>query len=197
MPEPGLAIVVLAAGGSRRFGSPKQLALFAGKPLLEHSLDACRSIAGCQTCVVLGAAVKAVAAGINLDGVEVILNKQWREGMASSIRLAVNTLAGQCDALLFVAGDQVRVGESQLGLLLDTWRQQPGRLIAAEFGGKEDIGIPAIFPQAFFSELLSLKGDRGGKQLLLRHRNGLVTVAMPEAQFDVDYPDDLERIGDC
>ena len=94
-----IAAVVLAAGGSTRLGQPKQLASLGGETLLERTVRTARE-AGCkQVVVVLGAAAEEIRAGCDLDDAVVILNEQWAEGMASSIRVGVGRIARRLKAL--------------------------------------------------------------------------------------------------
>ena len=186
---PSLAIVVLAAGGASRFGSAKQLAEYQGKPLLQHAIDASLNSSAEAVYVVLGAEFERVRSAIDATGVEMIQNPGWHEGMASSIKQAVTVIGEQYAALLFLAGDQVRVGSTQLQSLIDVWQSQPDSLVAAKFDAS--YGIPAIFPQPFMPELLGLAGDKGGKQVLVENRDKLLMLDMPEASIDIDYPQDL------
>lgn len=190
--DPSLAIVVLAAGGASRFGSPKQLAEYQGKTLLQRAIDTCSGISGCSTYVVLGAEHRKIAATLDSARIEILGNNNWQNGISSSIHLAVTSIGKQFDGLMFLAADQPLVGAVQVHSLIDTWQKQPDHLVAAKFSNK--VGIPAIYPKSFYSELLKIKGDRGGKRILLENKNHLLTVAMPQAAIDIDYPDELDSL---
>ena len=194
MPEhnPKLAIVILAAGASRRFGSPKQLARWQESSLLQRAITVASALLDCDVSVVLGAHVESIKAQIDLSAINCIHNDAWASGMASSIRAAVTALCEDYDALLFIAADQAGLDAQSLNRLFNAWRRQPGKPACASFGN--EVGIPAIFPRAYYPELMALEGDRGGKRILLAHDAELVRVNLPEAAIDIDVPADLENL---
>jgi len=183
-----VAIVILAAGESRRFGGIKQLADIEGKPLLQQVIDQCLQVSETDIYLVLGANSEQIQAGLSLDGVRLINNDDWQQGISSSIRAAVNRLAAEYPAILLIAGDQPRIIAAELVGLIETWRSDPGLICAAYYD--ETLGIPAIFPGGYYSELLKLQGDRGAKSLLM-NQPGLLVHPLESAKFDIDTPDDL------
>jgi len=188
-----LHAVVLAAGGSVRFGSPKPLIRIAGQSLLIEIIARAAQITGPRVCVVLGASAEAIAPIVVESGASAIVNPDWREGMSSSIRAGISQLPGDADAVLLLLVDQPLIVAADLLRLETAWRHKPERPAAAEFSGIR--GAPAIFPRALFPELLALRGDRGAQQILERHCDGLTAVPMENAALDVDTPEDLERLG--
>ncbi len=187
-----LAIAILAAGESKRFGSIKQLAEFSGQPLLQHVVNVCKAIEGVEVYVILGAHLAQIADGIDLEGVALLENDDWREGMAASIRCAVNAVSTRKSALLLIAGDQIAVNAKDLNNLINAWREDKTAVVAADYGEKP--GIPVIFPRTSFAQLESLAGDHGAKSLLLHTENKLIVVAMPNAAIDIDTTADRDLI---
>jgi molybdenum cofactor cytidylyltransferase len=187
-----LHIIVLAAGAATRFGRPKQLAVFAGRPLLMHVLGRAIEVAGSSVSVVIGANAAAIAPVLNRCNASVIVNRGWQEGIASSIRMAVQRLPGACDGAMLLLADQLGITAADLQHLADLWHRQPGSIVAARYGG--GLGVPAIFPRALFADLIELRGDRGAQTLLRRHESRLVALQLPAAAQDVDTPEDLKRL---
>jgi CTP:molybdopterin cytidylyltransferase MocA len=187
---PVLQVIVLAAGASTRFGTPKQLATLEGHPLLQHVLSRAIQLAGSSVTVVLGANAAAIAPMLSRSPASVVINRQWQEGLASSIRAGVRSLPGSCDGALLLLADQVGVSTLDLQRLADAWRRQPQCIAAARYGG--GLGVPAIFPRSDFAALLTLRGDRGAQALLRRSTDRLVAVEMPNAAQDVDTPEELQ-----
>ncbi len=186
-----LHVVLLAAGAATRFGSAKQAALYHGQPLLQRMLERAHAVAGSAVSVVLGAHAAALLPLISPNDTSVLINHNWQEGIASSIRLGIERLPLGCDGVLLLLADQVQVSTEDLAQLAAVWRQRPQFAVAAEYAGR--IGAPAIFPRAAFAELLQLRGDRGAQSWLRAHAERVLAVPMPSAAVDIDTPSDLER----
>lgn len=182
-------MVILAAGEGRRFGGIKQLAPFRGRPMAQHIVDACRAVPDSDTFIVLGAYRSAIEPELDLAGVGIIGNDQWREGIASSIRAAVVALAPRYRAMMFVAADQVFLNDCELQTLVNRWQAAPDRIVAARYHDR--LGIPVVFPALYYEDLMTLKGDRGAAKLLARPGSRIIIVPLPSAARDIDTPGDL------
>ena len=191
-PADTLHAVVLAAGPSTRFGSPKQLVRVAGRPLLHTAVTRAAEVTGHALIVVLGAGAAKLAPLLKHSPGSIVVNHDWREGLASSIRLAVARLPATCAGVMLVLADQAAVTADDLKRLAGTWRKQPQYIAAALYAGV--CGAPAIFPRSLFRELAQLRGDAGARGLLRRNADRIVRVPMPSAALDVDTPEDLLAI---
>jgi CTP:molybdopterin cytidylyltransferase MocA len=185
----GLFAIVLAAGASTRFGSPKQLVRIAGRPLLHAAVTRASEIAGNALLVVLGSSAAELAPLLKHSAGTIVINQDWREGLASSIRAGIARLPGACAGALLLLADQPAVSAEDLKRLAAAWRRQPLHVAAALHEG--GLGLPAIFPRTLFNELLRLRGEAALRVLLRRHAERLVRVAMPSAAIDIDTPEDL------
>ena len=181
--------VVLAAGGSSRFGSAKQLVRIGDRPLLSLIAGRAAEVVGHALIVVLGAGAAELSPLLRHSPGSVVINRNWREGLASSIRAGISRVPASCAGVMLVLADQACVTGEDLRRLAGVWRRQPQCVIAARYGAT--VGVPAIFPQHLFGELSELKGDSGAKALIRRHADRLVSVPMASAAFDLDTPDDL------
>jgi len=184
-----LHTIVLAAGASSRFGSPKQLIRFEGRPLIQRVIAGATELTGPAVSVVLGAYAAEIASTLPPGSASIIINRDWQEGIASSIRAAVARLPGACDGALLLLADQPLVGSHSLNRLAAAWRRQPRSIIASRYGAVT--GVPAIFPRWCFADLATLRGDQGARILLRRYADHVVRMANPEAEVDIDYPEDL------
>jgi molybdenum cofactor cytidylyltransferase len=191
-PKDALHAVVLAAGASTRFGSPKQLVRVAGRPLLHTSVTRAAEVTGNALIVVLGAGAAELAPLLKHSPGSIVVNQDWREGIASSIRVGVGRLPPTCAGVMLLLADQAAVSTDDLKRLAGTWRKQPQYIAAALYEGV--CGVPAIFPRSTFRELLQLRGDAGARVLLRRNIDRIVRVPMPGAALDVDTPEDLLAI---
>jgi molybdenum cofactor cytidylyltransferase len=191
-PAEGLHAIVLAAGASTRFGSAKQLARVGGHPLLHTAVARAAGVAGAAVTVVLGANASELTPLLTHTQSSIVINRDWREGMASSIRAGVARLPPSCTAALLMVVDQAAVTLEDLQRLLGVWRRQPEYIAAAHYGATT--GVPAIFPRSSFPELQALRGDVGARQLLRRNPDRVVRVPMQRAAIDIDTPEDLLKL---
>lgn len=187
-----LQLIVLGAGASTRFGSPKQLARVNGVPLLQLVLSRATAVAGHAVTVVLGAHIGDIAPALGRMPVSLVVNRDWREGLAASIRAGIRSLPGSCGGALLLLADQAAVSSADLQRLADVWRRNPRAIVAAQYSGGH--GVPAIFPRSEFPALLRLRGDQGARALLRHPAVSLVGVPMPSAGTDIDSPEDLQAI---
>lgn len=187
--EQGLHAIVLAAGASLRFGSAKQLVRIGGRPLMHTVVGRAVEVAGASVTVVLGANSAQLAPLLRHSPATVMINRQWREGLASSIRAGVAQLPPSCEAVLLVLADQPAVTAEDLKRLAGVWRRQPDHIAAARYG--TTTGVPAIFPRWAFSDLTALRGDVGARLVLQRNPDRLLRLPMPSAAIDIDTPEDL------
>ena len=182
-------VLLLAAGGSRRFGSPKLLARLDGQSLLRRCARValgCRA-AGCI--VVLGANASRLERELRGLPVDVVVNRNWRRGLSSSLRAGLAALPPAAPAALVVLADQAALGPTDFELLIAAWRRQPRAIVAARAG--EVIGPPAIFPRRTFRDLGRLRGDVGARALLQDPSRSVTEIGIANAAFDVDRPADL------
>ncbi len=187
-----LYAIVLAGGASTRFGSPKQLVRIGGRPLLHTVVTRAAEVAGNALIVVLGAGAGELAPLLKHSPGSVIVNRRWREGLASSIRAGVARLPPSCAGVLLVLADQAAVTSNDLKRLAGAWRRRPRCIVAALYAGTT--GAPAIFPRSTFTELAALRGDGGARAILRRSADRVVRVPMPAAELDLDTPEDLLQL---
>jgi CTP:molybdopterin cytidylyltransferase MocA len=188
-----LFAIVLAAGASTRFGSPKQLVRIAGRPLLHTAVTRASEVTGSALIVVLGSGAAQLGALLKHSPGSIVVNQDWREGLASSIRAGIARLPLTCGGAMLLLADQPAVSADDLRRLAGTWRKQPQYIAAALYSGT--IGVPAIFPRTLFRELAQLRGDVGARALLRRNADRVVRVSMPSAAVDLDTPEDLLAIA--
>lgn len=185
-------VLVLAAGASTRLGQPKQLVRLGGRSALQIVLATATALAGNAVTVVVGAHANDLTYLLSHTPASSIVNRQWEEGIASSLRCGLAAVPAAADAVLVMLGDQVCVTGDDLKRLATAWREQESCIASATY--ERHVGVPAIFPRAFFGELAELRGDEGARRILLRNPDRLVRVPMPNAAFDLDTPADLQHL---
>ncbi len=183
--------VLLAAGGSRRLGHPKQLVPYRGKSLLRHSAEVVLASVCQPLVVVLGAHAPHLRSELSGLDVRMVVNKDWAQGVGSSIRKGIEALeAWEVSGALVLVCDQPAVTAAHLDRMVETFREQQPAAVASAYGGTH--GVPALFEYALFPELLALEGDRGAKAVLTRHTERVVQVPLEQGELDIDTPEDRE-----
>jgi molybdenum cofactor cytidylyltransferase len=187
-----IGAVILAAGGSSRFGSPKQLAQFCGKTLVRRVVDVAQQ-AGCSPVVVVtGSNAAKVSREANTP---VVKNRNWREGIGSSIRVGIDHLTDvkpEIAAIVLLVCDQPFVDSELIGRLI-ALREKTGKDIVAS-SYSDTVGVPALFVRAVFSELQALEGDSGAKKLIFKNPNRVAEVPFSLGNIDIDTVDDYANL---
>jgi molybdenum cofactor cytidylyltransferase len=187
------AAVVLAAGGSSRFGSPKQLARWGGKTFLERAVDVALASQARPVIVVLGAEVEQSQAMLAGRPVEIIINDAWAEGQSTSMKAGLAALPANVSGALFMLIDLPGVMPDIVDALIQRYWQTLAPIVWPEFEGKR--GNPVLFDRALFPKLKQISGDTGGRPVLLAHKDQAERVVMTDEAIlqDVDRPEDLEE----
>ena len=196
MSEPVIGIIILAAGSSSRMGQPKQLLRYAGESLLSRAVRVALET-GCRpVIVVLGSQAEAVQEKLAAMEARFVVNQEWAEGMSSSIRCGLRALEtaakGTIEAALLMLCDQPFVTSGIIRRLVETYLAKRPLFVASEYQTKDGKtrGVPALFSSSLFAELMELRGAAGARGIIARHEAAGSIIAVPEAAFDVDTPDD-------
>jgi CTP:molybdopterin cytidylyltransferase MocA len=182
--------VVLAAGRGLRFGRPKQLAAFRGRPLLEHAVAALAGSGLDRVIVVLGSHATAIAATADLRGAETVVSGAWREGQAASLRTGVEA-AGEAEAVVVTLGDQPLISPAAVARVIAA-RDGAGAGLRATYGGEP--GHPVLLERRIFSAVAGLSGDTGARALTDAGEWRDVPCDGLGSPADVDTPAQLEAL---
>jgi molybdenum cofactor cytidylyltransferase len=189
-----IAGLLLAAGGARRFGSQKLVAMLNDAPLVRHAALALARETD-ELIVVVGSEAAAVTHA--LDGIDacIVENEDWAQGLSTSIRRGVQATTPNTAAIIIALGDEPRVDSMVSRALISTWRDTARPIVVTRYAG--EIGHPVLFDASVFAELLSLHGDRGARGVIQRSPDRVAYVDMTTAPpLDVDEPNDLRRLAD-
>ena len=192
MTSPTHAVILLAAGESRRLGEPKQLVAVEGEPLVRRAARAALATGPLQSLIVVGARADEVWAAVADLALTRVDCRAWAAGLSASIHAGIHRLHPAVEAALFVLCDQPALDASYLRTLVTQWSSAPQRAAASAYAGT--LGVPAVLPRSWFSGLLSLTGDRGARDLLRSRRHEVMAVAAPTLAAEVDSLADLDRL---
>ncbi|MCA0154241.1 nucleotidyltransferase family protein [Winogradskyella vincentii] len=185
------AILILAAGNSRRMGTPKQLLKHGDTTMLGQVINNSLKSRASSVHVVLGAHANLIRPNLPKN-ISVIINKEFEKGLSSSIIKGVTELQ-HYDSVIIALGDQPLVTSNYFNELIELCIKKPNKIIASKY--EKHNGVPAIFPSQFYSELLNLKGDTGAKSLLNSNYQLVQVIETPVNLFDVDTPHDYELLN--
>jgi CTP:molybdopterin cytidylyltransferase MocA len=185
-----VAAVVLAAGESRRFGSPKQLARMGERTLLEHVLEIART-AGLDPVVAVVPVWLSRPAAMDDERLRWVRNPHPERGMSHSLQLGFAALPTDVGAAVILLGDQPTVGPATIHRLLLARGGRP--LVATRVA--ERLAAPLLVERSHFGVVEQPRGDIGLREVLAAHPEWVLPVEADGALPDVDSPDDLARIG--
>jgi molybdenum cofactor cytidylyltransferase len=183
--------VVLGAGKSSRFGTPKQLLPFGDTTLLGQVVRNANASALDRVVVVLGRASGELRASVDFGRAEVVENTAYGTGCASSLLAGLDAASGDCGAIALLLGDQPGVRSEFIDQVIATWRQK--RPWAAVTSYLEGLGHPFLFAREAFGELRGLHGDKAVWKLIEAHPERVSRVELEAAlPPDVDTPEDYD-----
>jgi molybdenum cofactor cytidylyltransferase len=187
-------IIILAAGNSSRLGKPKQNLMYNGKTLLQHAVSA----AICSVCrpiiVVLGANSDSIEPEIAGHDIQLIHNVDWEQGMSTSIHLGITELqkTEDIDSAIIMLCDQPFANDQLLAQLQQKHQESRKGIIACAYNNT--LGVPVLFDQKYFADLLALEGHEGAKKLLGVYTDDIATVEFEKGAVDIDTMEDYEGL---
>jgi len=187
-------LIILAAGCSSRLGEPKQNLVYEDKTLLQRAIDAANG-SGCDPIiVVLGANADAIVPVISgQDDILIVINPEWEEGIASSIRTGLAEIEkdDRVSNVIIMLCDQPFVDAALLQKLIRA-KQSDKNIVACSYAGT--IGVPALFDRILFVKLLKLQGQDGAKKILKDHPDDMATIEFDKGNIDIDTKDDYDQL---
>jgi molybdenum cofactor cytidylyltransferase len=187
-------IILLAAGSSSRLGRPKQLIEFQGKKLIQRSIEFCQKSQANSLVVVLGWNPELIKTGFDSEYIPFVTNENWEEGMASSMQAGLRFLMEKelPDQVILMLCDQPFATSEVLNSLILEKKNSGKGIVACRYS--DTLGVPAIFDQAYFGELLGLKGSDGAKKVILKYKTDVFVVDFPLGAVDLDTEADLIQL---
>lgn len=163
-----VAAIILAAGASSRMEDHiKQVLPWGNSTLLEHAITEVSNSKVSKTYVILGANFDAICSKVVLANYHIVYNKNWAEGLGSSISKGVETLMKSeenFDAVLIALADQPLLRTTYFDDLLLLFESSKNELVSTNYGTKK--GVPAIFGKRHFSSLATLNEDNGASEII-------------------------------
>jgi molybdenum cofactor cytidylyltransferase len=181
-------VVLLAAGLSRRLGEAKQLLEIGGEKLVRRAARLALATSPLDAVVVTGDHAEAVEEALHGLAVRCVAAEDFDEGMSRSLASGLRHLDPACAAALVVLCDQPALTAGHLARLVEAWEAAPSSAAASGYLGTA--GVPAVLPRAWFSRLMSARGDRGARDLLREHAGEIRVVPDERLGADIDHPEE-------
>lgn len=192
--RPPIGAVILAAGMSTRMGEPKQLLHLGEKTLLEEVLASVEGAHMDQIVLVLGFAADAVQPHIKTANLKIVVNREYSQGMATSLRTGLAALDHEIAAALIVLADQPLVRSTTLNRIIDEYRTSQAQIVIPLYRGFR--GNPVLLDRSVFPEVMALEGDIGCRAIFGAHVGGIAKVEVDDIGIlvDIDSHDDLRSL---
>lgn len=189
-----IGVIILAAGGSSRMGSPKQLLPYRGRSLVRHAASAALGSIADRVVVVIGSHADQIRNELDGLPLSIVENPNWQAGMSSSLRAGLQELlsADQIDSVIIMLCDQPFATAHVLNELVETHRATGKPIVASTYGPTR--GVPALFTRELFSELMSLTADEGARRIISAHPEDVATISFAQGAVDIDTPLDHQRL---
>jgi molybdenum cofactor cytidylyltransferase len=189
------AILIIAAGQSKRLGSPKQLLSFEGETLINRQIRIITSAVDVPVFVVLGAHAESIEAQLKDHEVTVVINDQWQEGMASSIRFGISSILKNdslIDGIMIVVCDQPYLEASLVQSMIRLQRESLKSIVACSYEGI--VGTPVLFHKNMFEKLLALEGDTGARKIIKNNPDEVAILSFEKGIVDIDTIEDYQKL---
>ena len=176
----------MAAGASTRMGQSKQLLPVEGQSLLTRTVETALNTLAKKVVVVLGANESDHTPMLSNLSVDIVSNHHWQKGMGSSIKAGLRYLmeATPLQAVIILVCDQPLLDAAHINKLITKHHNSKKPIVASSYTGTS--GVPVLFEQGCFSDLLNLSDDQGAKKIIQQHPEWVATVSFPEGKIDLD-----------
>ena len=188
-------ILIVAAGQSKRLGSPKQLLMYEGKTLINRLIDIVKEAVDFPMVLVLGAHAEKIKLQLSNPNMPIIINEQCAQGMGSYISIGLEGLIQKnpaIDGVMVLVCDQPFLNREHILTLLDLQAKSALPMAACYYAGV--LGTPAVFHQSIFPELLALKADMGAKNIINHRIQEVAKLQFEQGVLDIDTEEDYKKL---
>jgi molybdenum cofactor cytidylyltransferase len=189
--------ILLMAGLSSRLGFPKALLPYGDRVLIERVLEQALASRLSRVTLVLGCQAPTIRSAIRSlardPRLEILVNRHYDQGLSSSIRAGLRVLDPSTQGVMFLLGDQPLLKTAALDRLILAFRRHHPPIVVPLYGNRP--GNPVIFGRELLPELMDLRGDTGGREIIKRNPERVLKVSIRPLYmgWDVDTWDDYDR----
>ena len=188
-----IAAIILAAGGSSRLGRPKQLLDWFGKPFVKHLVDFAQQLKLDPVVVVTGSNYQEIEAAIVDNKIVIARNENWQNGQSSSMQVGCKALEGyKVDGFIVFLCDQPQITPELIDRMVIEAQSDEIDIVATTVGGK--ICPPTLFKSNCILDIMTLKGDQGGRVLFDLHKTQKINWDDQRLIQDTDTEEDYLKL---
>ncbi len=184
MSNPMVSAILLAAGESKRMGEPKLLLPFGSSTILEQAIDNLLNSRVDEVIAVVGDRAQEMIKRIAHRPVKVALNPDYGKGMSTSIVRGLSLVDNSAVAIMLVLADQPLIDSDTINTLIKAFFNNTKGIVIPTYQGRR--GHPIIFSTIYKEELTGLKGDVGGKQIIKKHPDDILEIAVKTQSISID-----------
>jgi molybdenum cofactor cytidylyltransferase len=187
--------IILAAGEGKRMGKVKLTLPLGDKQLIEWVLQAVKLAPLDKYFLVVRPEDKEMIKIGESWGAEIVLNPEYRSGMSSSIRKALDQISSEVvEGIFILLGDQPLINPSIIFKMLKAFTPGKREIVVPFY--KDKPGNPVLFDNYWREELMKLAGDVGGRVLVKAHPERIKRVKIPDESIfiDIDQEEDYQKI---
>jgi len=193
--EPHIAVLLMAAGASKRMDGIKQLMPWKDSNFLLETIKTVQKTNLRVIQVVLGANAEIITTQCGFKDVNIITNPNWNNGLGNSIAYGVKVILKEkntIDGILICLVDQPLLTHEYLQSITDAFKKNPTKIIATNYGNRA--GVPALFPKLLFKKLSELEGDFGAKDILNNPQNAIIQLEAGNQIIDIDTKEEYNQL---
>jgi molybdenum cofactor cytidylyltransferase len=178
------SVIILAGGRSTRMGTMKQLLPWGKRTILQHVIDTASAVNPAEIIVVLGHNASEISGVLKDEPVKIAVNKEFSNGMSSSLKTALRHVSPESDTYVFMLGDQPLVTAHLLQLLLQHHSASTLGITVPVY--RNEKGRPVVMDSKYREELMTLEGEIGAKQVIDAHPDDVQEIPVNSAEVIVD-----------
>lgn len=180
----------MASGFSHRMGKDKLLMEINGKKVIELIIEAAKHSDLDE--VILIYRLKEIRDIAKSYNIKTIYNEKAQLGQSQSVILGVEN--SKNNSYMFLVGDQPFISHLIINKLINCYRENKDKIIIPSNNNR--IYMPTIFPAKFKQELLQVKGDKGGREIIRNNPRSIKMVNIDDGNLlkDIDTMEDYNKI---
>jgi molybdenum cofactor cytidylyltransferase len=189
-----IAALILAAGMSRRMGSPKMVLPWKDTTVIGQVVKTITSAGIQEQYVVVGGDADKVDHALKAYPIHLVTNPNYASGeMVQSVRAGLQNLPAYIQSALIVLGDQPQIEVDTITAIINVYRETDSPLVVPSYQYKR--GHPWLVKRALWQQIINLRPEETLRNFFKNNIDDIqyVLVTTPTILSDLDTPEDYKR----